>query len=301
MVKLILPLVSISITNWNGKKFLLDCLESISKQSYPSSLLDVMVVDNGSADGSLEAVKRYYPWVRVFPQKVNLGFTAGMNIGLKNTRGKYTLILNNDEILDQDCVWQLVKIAETDPKIALAGAKIYSMDQPKKIQCMWGEIDLKTMHINRVGAGIIDEGQYEEVVEADYVSFSGIVRNKILRQVGFLDGRYFHSFEDTDLMIRLKKAGYKLVFVPKAKIWHKGDVAFGKNSPTIIYYITRNNLLIRSKFKRFSLFDHFKNFRFFLSSLLFAILGGKDKKEVNLAVARGIFDFYFNNFGKGPF
>lgn len=296
-----LPIISASITNWNGKDYCLDCLKSISKLNYPRKLLDVMVVDNASSDGSVEAIKKKYPWVRVFLQNKNIGFTAGMNVGLRNARGKYTLILNNDEILEKDSVLELVKAAETSNKIAMAGAKVYSMDYPKQIQCMWGNLDKKTMHVDRIGLGEEDHGQYEDIVEADYVSFPSIIRNNALKKIGYLDERYFYGFEDVDIMIRLKEAGYKLVFVPKAKIWHKGAVAFGVNTPKSIYFLERNNLLARKKFNGMTLMEHYKNMRFMISCLLLALIGQKDQRSLNLAVVKAIFDFYFNRFGAGSF
>lgn len=297
-----LPKVSVSITNWNGRDFVIDCLRSIFKQNYPKNLLEAIVVDNASTDGSVEAIKKEFPEVRILVQKKNIGFTAGMNVGLKAARGKYIMILNNDEVLDKNCILELVKIAEKDNKIALAGAKIYSMDNPKEIQSMYGFLNRKTMHSKFVGRGEIDKGQYEDIVDdATFVSFSSIVRNNIIKKIGYMDERYFIYFEDTDLMAKMKDAGYKLVFVPKAKIWHKGAVSLGRENPQIIYYVQRNNLIIRDKFNGFSLLEHLKNFRFLLSLIISSLVVSENRKTEHIMAARGIFDFYRKKFGQASF
>lgn len=290
------PLVSIAITNWNGKNFCLDCLKSISKLNYPHEMFEVIVIDNASTDGSIEAIRRGYPSVRILEQKKNLGFAAAMNIGLKNAKGKYTLALNNDVILDKDCLMELVRVAESDSKIGIAGAKVYSMDNPNEIQCVLGRLERRTMHLKVAGGGEVDRGQYEKVTEADWVPFLCLIRNRALKKVGYLEERYFHTFEDTDIMIRLQDAGFRLVSVPKTKIWHKGAGAFGKDTSQLIYYLQRNNLLIRKKFNGYTSLDHIRNLRF-LCSLCVTYLFTKRKKEHKAAI-RGILDFLRGRFGQ---
>lgn len=294
-----IPLVSIAITNWNGKDYCLDCLQSISVLNYPRELLDVIVVDNASTDGSVGAVKKRFPWVHVLAQKANLGFSAGMNVGIKNAKGKYVLVLNNDVKLEKNCLKEMVKLADEDTHIAVVGGEICSIENPKEIQSLWGQIDRKTMQIYLTGRGEINRGQYQEIVEADYVPFLCLIRKKVLEKVGDLDERYFSTFEDTDLMVRIKDAGYKIVFCPKATIWHKGAAAFGSDSPKLIYYLQRNNLLIRSKFNGFTWIDHLKNFRFFITLFISAVFA-RERRAHQWAALRGIIDFYRGHFGQAP-
>ena len=292
-------MVSISVTNWNGKKHCLLCLASIERLSYPKNLLDVMVVDNGSTDGSAEAIREAFPWVRVLQQKMNIGFAASVNVAVTKGKGKYTLLLANDEIVDRYCLRELVKVMEEDKKIALAGVKQYSFTDKKRIQFLWGDVDRKTMHIKRVGVGSIDKGQYQKKVVADYVCFTGLLRNSAVKRIGYIDERYFFSFEDLDAVLRFQRLGYKVVFVPEAKMWHMEGRSFGRDE-SYLYLLTRNNLLIRRKFNGLSLYENIENIRFLLSCFLLALYGERNKKKHHMAVAKAIVDFYLNRFGPAP-
>lgn len=294
-----LPLVSIAITNWNGKKYCLDCLKSILLSSYPPKLLEVILVDNASTDGSVEAVKERFPWVKILKQTKNLGFSAGINEGFKKATGKYILVLNNDVVLEKDYVKELVEVAEKSENIGIVGGKVYSFSKSRQLQSLWGWIDRKLMHvIHPPGTGEIDRGQFDKNTEVDYVPFLCLIRKKVLQKVGYLDERYFSTYEDTDLMIRVKDAGYKIIFCPKAVIKHKGAVAFGSGSPRLTYYLQRNSLLIRDKFNSFSLLDHLKNMRFLFTLFISSLL--TKKKREHWAALRGVLDFYRGKFGPAP-
>lgn len=292
--------VSVVIPTWNRKKDLLECLESVSKIDYPKELLRVIVVDNNSTDGTADAVRKLYPAVTLIELNDNRGLGGGINVGIKRTRDKYIYILDSDVVVDHKALKELVKVMEANPRIGFAAGKLYEYDQKNKIQTLYGIIDPQTFHANRPYAGEEDRGQVKEITFVDYLSIgSGVVRRSAMKKIGFMDEKYFVYFDDTDLFVSLKKAGYFVAFVPKAAAWHKKQVTEDKNK-RLIYYLQRNSLIIRKKFNGMNLFDHYKNIRFLLSSYIFSFFNRSKRKEYRL-VAKAILDFYRNKLGPADF
>src|SRR4030065_2470068 len=162
------PLASVIIVNWNGKDFLTTCLDSLKLQSY--SNFEVIVVDNGSNDGSVEFLRQYYlPFVKVIENKENLGFSGGNNAGIHAAKGKYILLLNNDTEADNRWIEELIKEAEKDRTVGMCASKIYSFYQ-RNIIDVAGHL-LYRDGLNR-GRGRLDEdvGQYDTVEEVFFPS-----------------------------------------------------------------------------------------------------------------------------------
>jgi len=293
------PRVSIIILNWNGWKDTIECLESLYRIDYPN--YDVIVVDNGSQDDSIQKIKEYAKGkievnskffkynpnnkpIKVFEvneneakqgkfnrplyekfdvdrrmilikNKKNYGFTGGNNIGMKFALSvlnpDYVLLLNNDTVVEKDFLKELVKVAESDEKIGIVGPKIYYYDYNGRsdiIQSAGAKINLRTGANHIIGRYEIDVGQYDEAKEVDYVSGACLlVKSGVLKKVGLLDPEYFTYWEETDLCMRVKKAGYKILYAPQAKIWHKESVSWKKSKPVRIYYLNRNKFLFIRK------------------------------------------------------
>lgn len=297
------PKVSIIIPNWNLKKDCLECLASVGGLNYPLSTspgqagYEVIVVDNGSIDGSVEAIRKKFPWVKVLALKKNYGYAGGLNRGIKKSQGEYLLLFNNDIVLDKDILKNLVKVAESDKEIGAVGPKVYFYDRPKIIQKVYGKIDRKTLEIENVGRGEKDKGQYDKLKEVDaLVSVGLLARREVFDKIGLLDERYFILYEDVDFFIRARNAGYKMVFAPQAKMWHKGSKSLSKIKPQITYYFTRNRLLARSKFCPLTFREHLKNLRFMFSSFCLMVIDKKRKNQYK-AIVQGIYDFYRGKFG----
>ncbi|MDW7726665.1 MAG: glycosyltransferase family 2 protein [Candidatus Methanoperedens sp.] len=235
--------VTIIILNWNGKKDTVECLESLKHITYPN--YEILLVDNGSTDGSVEYFRERYPDIEIIENEKNMGYAEGNNVGIRKAMkngADYVLLLNNDTVVDPEFLDELVKVAESDPGIGFAGPKVYYYDYNQKkdvINFAGGKLDMwkgKTYHI---GLNEVDSGQYDEIKEVDYVEGSCLLlRKDVINEIGLLDPVYFAYWEENDLCMRGNKAGYISIFVPKAKIWHK--ISASNTNKNKIYYLTRN-------------------------------------------------------------
>jgi len=223
------PSVSVILVNWNGRNDTLECLHSLAKVSYAP--MHIIMVDNASADDSVDAVKREFPSVEVIPNKTNLRFAGGNNIGIKRAleRGSdYILLLNNDTTVDAEFLTKLVKAADADPGIGMVGAKIYYYDDPKRIWFAGGRIEWWKGWISHIGLREEDRGQYDTARAVDYITGCCLlVKRPVIEKIGNLDEQFFMYGEDVDWCLRVCKAGFRLVYEPKAKIWHKLSVSAG--------------------------------------------------------------------------
>jgi len=178
----------------------------------------------------------------------NYGFAEGNNIGMRYALNvldpEYILLLNNDTIVDRDFLSELVSVADADATIGFAGPKIYYYDyQGRKdvISVAGIELFMGKGAFHRIGAMEIDRGQYEETRQVDYLEGSCLlIRREVLDKIGLLNSDYFAYWEETDLCLRGAKAGYRSVYVPGSRIWHK--VSSSSVGLTKLYYMTRNRL-----------------------------------------------------------
>ncbi|MBI5020628.1 MAG: glycosyltransferase family 2 protein [Ignavibacteriales bacterium] len=223
------PLVYIIVLTWNGKADTLECLQSLQKLSY--SNYKIIVVDNASTDSTAEEVRHLYPSVEVIRNSSNLRFAGGNNIGIKtalNNKADYILLLNNDTIVAENFLSHLVEAAESDERIGMTGPKIYYHSDPKRIWYAGGVIDWWTGSTSHLGVREIDIGQFEKIKTTDYVTgCSMLVKKSVIEQIGVLDESYYIYGEDADWSLRAVRAGFKLLFVPQALVWHKVSVSTG--------------------------------------------------------------------------
>jgi GT2 family glycosyltransferase len=241
-----LPSVVIIVLNWNGLADTLECLESLARLDYPT--YEVVVVDNGSTDGSVEAIRMRFPQVTLIENGENLGYTGGNNVGLQYALAQgadYALLLNNDTEVALDFLRRLLDAMEADPLIGMAGPTIYYHERPDIIWSAGGAIDWQRGSTRMVGLDERDEGQFgAEPRPVDFVTGCAmLVRQTVMEQVGLLDERFFAYYEETEWCVRVARAGYKIVHVPLAQIWHKISPSARADSPLVHYYMTRNRLL----------------------------------------------------------
>lgn len=247
------PLVSIVIVNHNGKELLRKCLASVLTTDYPN--FEIILVDNASADGSVELIERllgsFRPRIRIVKNPENLGHAEGCNIGARVARGKYLVFLDSDtEIRDQnrftdfpysmkDWLKALVKVMEDDESIGLAQAKMVLARNHHLLDNTGIALDaLGTWHTTYG----LEEDRYKKVFEIlAAVSGGCIIRREIFHEAGGFDPDYFIYDDDTDLSLRARLLGYKIVFVPSAIIIHHGEPT-RPLSPEKLYHSAKNRI-----------------------------------------------------------
>lgn len=293
----------IVILNYNGGQDVLECLESVLKLEKKEFELSIVLVDNKSTDNSLKKVKSYSKKLKVLENKENLGFAGGNNVGIKYALGKgadRVFLLNNDTTIDQEALALLTKAGDADPKIGILGPKIYfypgcefhqeryqKKEQGKVIWYAGGVIDWQNMLGRHRGVDEIDVGQYNQVQKTDFVSGCAMmVKKEVFEKIGLLDERYFLYYEDVDFCLRAKKAGYQLLFVPEAEVWHKNRSTGRTGLPHQEYYMARNRLLLGLRWASWK-----TKLALFKESLVSLFKGSKAKRK-------GVIDFYLRKFGR---
>jgi GT2 family glycosyltransferase len=217
------PRVYIVILNWNGKEDTLQCLHSVQEVDY--SRYRVLVVDNASDDGSVDAIRAAFPAVELVVNESNLGFAAGNNEGMRYAlqRGAdCLLLLNNDTRVDPKVLTALVRACEANPALGLASPKVYYFDRPQVIYYAGARRGWLPLLPRLVGAGEEDHGQCEQPQEVDYVWGQAMfIKREVIEKIGLLDPRFFMYYEDADYCLRAREAGYRIACVPSARVWHK--------------------------------------------------------------------------------
>jgi len=234
--------VHVVTLNWNRKKDTLACLDSVLAMEPPPS--EVILVDNGSSDGTPRAVAESFPQVRVLVNEENLGFAGGMNVGLRaalDAGASFILILNNDTLVAPDLLQRLVETAREDERIAMTAPKIYYADSPEQIWYAGAMRRRWLPGFSFPGYGKEDAPRYSRRRDVDFATGCGLlVRAEALRNAGLFDETHFFMYhEDLDLSERIRRSGYRIVYVPQARMWHKESASTDPMSPHKWYYLAR--------------------------------------------------------------
>jgi GT2 family glycosyltransferase len=243
--------VSIIILNWNSYQVTLDCLLSLRKMDYRN--FEVVLVDNGSVDGSPEKLLASAPEIRLIKNVTNLGFAGGCNVGMRDAlrRGTdYLLLLNNDTIVAPDFLGQLVHVTESDEKIGAASPKILFFDRPDRLNYAGGEHRRWRLFPRVFGLRQLDDGRYDTIREVSFLTGCAfLIKAEVVRKIGVLEEIYFHFYEDIEWSLRVLKAGYKTFYVPAAKIWHKEHYVTERNQGNgfIEFNLARANIIFARK------------------------------------------------------
>lgn len=223
------PLVYIIVLTWNGKKDTLECLSSLKELTYPN--YKILVVDNASSDGTQEEVQKQFSDVEYILNQTNLRFAGGNNVGIDCALSKgadYIVLLNNDTTVADNFLDELVSAASTSSNIGIVGPKIYYYSDTNRIWYAGGKIEWWMGWISHIGIREINSEQYCQTKETDFVSGCCIlVKREVVEKIGILDTAYYIYGEDVDWCIRASRAGYRILYEPKAKIWHKLSVSTG--------------------------------------------------------------------------
>jgi len=242
--------LSVIIVNWNRKDLLLNCLSSVFKNISGLSF-EVIVVDNGSDDGSPSAVREKYPEVILIENRENLGFAKANNIAFRIMKGRYALLLNNDCILKKGSVEALYRFMEENPDVGICCGQLLNPDGSKQnsfssfpnlLFYLTNESLMKILFPKRFPSKYID---YRSPIEVDScIGACMMIRKEALDSVGYFDEDYFFFFEETDLAYRMKKKGWKVFFVPSAQIYHLQGKTVGSGSGArILFYRSRYTFL----------------------------------------------------------
>jgi hypothetical protein len=240
-----LPKVVAVILNTDRKADTLECLASLGSSTYPN--LEVVVLDNRSSDGSVDAVRRQHPWAQVVELTENRGYAGNNNVGVARALSMgaaWVFVLNEDTVLAPDCIERLVAAAGDDDSVGVVGPMVYHHDEPRVIQSAGGGLSARWEGFHH-GQNQSDDGQYAEVRDVDWITGCGIlVRRAVIERIGGIDERFFIYWEETEWCVRARKAGWRVVHVPTARMWHKGVQRVYRPKPSVTYYSTRNRLLL---------------------------------------------------------
>jgi GT2 family glycosyltransferase len=273
-----LPKVAIVILNWNGWKNTVECLESLYQNTYPK--YEIILVDNGSKDGSIQKIEEYaegklgveskffsydlttkplkivkppvkvpsdfYKKLVLVENPINYGFVKGVNLGLQLAQKQsadYVLLLNNDIVVDKSFLCEMVTQAEKIPQFGIGGPTIYYYDRPTTIDFAGENLTLWRVK------GKENRRKLANPVQVDKIEGSCmLIKVAVLDTVGLLYPKYWAYWEETDLCFRAKKAGFKIVYIPEAKIWHKVASSIGgEGNLKRQYYLNRNRILFAKR------------------------------------------------------
>lgn len=229
---------SVIIPNWNGKDLLEDCLASLSKQVFKN--FEIILVDNGSGDGSLEWVKSNYPGTKVIELPKNYGFSKAVNEGVKKSSAQYVIFLNNDTSVDKKWMGELIRCADSHPEVISINSKILNFYERGKIDGVGIEIN-EVGQAKSIGWNEEDKGRYEK---EEYIfgatGGAALFKRSDFIKIGLFDESYFMYSEEVDFAFRAQFLGYKSLYCPKAIVYHKHKATAKKLPQNIEYWQFRN-------------------------------------------------------------
>jgi GT2 family glycosyltransferase len=224
------PPIAIIVLTWNGRDLTLDCLRSLEAVTTPN--LRTVVVDNASSDGTVDAIRsRYRDRVTVIENAENLGFAQGNNAGIRRALedgAEFVLLLNNDTVVAPDFVDELLRPMLASGDIGITAPKIYFFEPKNRLWFAGGEISLWRGTARHIGIRETDRGQYDRERDIDYASGCALfARRDVFEKAGYLDPAYQAYFEDADLCVRARAAGFRIRYFPAAKVWHRISASTG--------------------------------------------------------------------------
>ena len=246
--------VSIIILNWNGLGDTTECLESLKKVTYPN--YEVIVVDNGSEGNDVQVLReKFADYIHLIQNDENLGCAKGFNVGiiyaLENSRPDYIMIMNNDMVVAPDFLDELVRVAEDDEQIGIVGPKIYYYDYNGRKDVIWsagGRIRLWSVKISHsIGENDDDSPKYQNLTTVDWITGAALLlKSAVAKKAGLLDPWYFFGYVDQDYSLRVRRHGFRIVYVPAAKVWHKVGASVKKvhltyADPASYYHFIKQN------------------------------------------------------------
>jgi GT2 family glycosyltransferase len=233
-----MSLVTVIIPNYNGKQYLADCLRSLHKQTFLD--FDIVVVDNGSDDGSREYLEKNWPQVNIIALRENTGFANAVNVGIKSCSSKYVFLLNNDTCCDERAIGQLVKVMEHKEKLFSAQAKMLSMKEPHNIDDC-GDLYCALGWAFTPGKDADNRKFRRRESVTSACAGAAIYRREYFETVGYFDEEHFCYLEDVDIGYRARLKGYANVMEPTAIVYHAGSASSGSRYNEFKVELTAGN------------------------------------------------------------
>jgi|SRR5579859_186152 len=247
------PILSVIIVTWNGKKYALECIDSLH-QNETAVPAEIIVVDNGSSDGTPAAIRDRFPSVKVIETHSNLGFAKANNIGMAMSRGQYVCLVNSDVVIPAGCFEKMIEFMKANPEVGLLGPKMLSPDggigaSVMRLPTIWNTL-CSALALHRIAphspvlGGFEMAGYpYNEIDDVEVLTgWFWMVPRAALQQVGGLDERFFMYGEDIDWCKRFRQAGRRVVFFPNAEALHYGAASSGEAPIRFYVEMRRANL-----------------------------------------------------------
>lgn len=301
--------IFVIILNWNGKNDTLSCLSSLKRISTPH---EIVVVDNGSTDGSETVIPTSFPEAHFIQTGENLGYAEGNNVGIRyalKNGADFVFILNNDTTVEPNILEAFLK-----RDAPIQGGKAHLMSDPKTLDHLGGNWNVKKGEFELVGSQA-PASEWNNPISLDYVCGVALfVSAEVFRNIGLFEARYFLFWEESDFCMRAKREGYPATVCPEAVLYHKVSASFAGGKPHTTYFWWRNRLLWIdrncTKEEKKSLHkkirgDFFHILKLYLLKSLQLLFTKKTKKRVlSLRTYRaqlvGMKDYFFHRFGNGP-
>ena len=231
------PLVYVVILNWNLREDTAECVRSVLSAHY--SRLHLLVVDNGSEDGSPEYLMRLFPGLDMVVNAMNVGFSRGNNVGIRRAldeQAEYVFLLNNDAVVDARMFDSLVACAEGAADVGIVAPKILYYGQRDRIWHLGGRARRWLPVPETLGHNQRDDGRFTAPLKVDYVTFCGaLLKRRLLESIGLLDERFPFAYEDSDFCCRARTAGYRILCQPEARMWHKASLSSQRDAAKVKY------------------------------------------------------------------
>lgn len=297
---------AVVIVHFKGTDDTLACVNSLVNTENKNQTFSIIVVINPSEEDHsnlLGTFQKIYPQIIIIENKINTGFAGGNNIGIRKAMeigSDQIILLNNDTEVPGDFINSFAEYGKSDKSIGLVSPKIYftkgfeyhkdKYQENEKGKVIWyggGIIDWSNIYASHRGVDEVDTGQFDQISETEFATgCCMLIKKEVIEKIGFLDEKYFLYYEDIDYSVRVKKAGYRVMYYPKSFIWHKNASSSGKpGSPIHIYYQTRNRLYFGFKYASFRVKKSL-----LIDSLKLGRKGGLYK--------RAVMDYYLGRMGK---
>lgn len=245
------PLISIITINYNGLNDTSELIESIQTHIHSTSY-EIIVVDNASKKDEASVLKEKYPSINVISSQTNLGFSGGNNLGIKEAKGKFIFLLNNDTYITNDSFHYLIESFEQNPSAGIVCPKICFATGKQNIQYAgYTTLSSITLRNKAIGLGENDQGQYNRQYKTAYAHGAALmIRKKTIKQIGLMPEIFFLYYEEIDWSTRLKEQGYEIWYNGYCTIFHKESQSTGQESPLRTFYMMRNRLLYAWRHKK---------------------------------------------------